>query len=1527
MKKPVQKRHIDVYLIKKALYITVVSLFSLSSLYAIQAYGESKLPETLRFKKIMQEPEPSVGEILAFYQDSAGFMWIGGRLGLARYDGDEYVIYRPDSSNPESISSNNINDILGDDEGNLWIATDAGLNRYDYANDKFIRYTHNPDDISSINANSVYRLHIDHQQQLWLTSKEGLATYNNQSDDFTRYPRNDQEKALYTQYTLDIADKEDGVYYISTGFGLKIWNSKTGEIKRFQQEPEKEGGLPHNILRSILVDSKQRIWVGSDKGLLQYLPSTESFKFYPTEIDRNTTANGISVWDVFEDSQGTIWAAYDGQGISYLDESTGMLMTSVHNELDSSSLSSSIMRRINEDRAGDVWIGAYPFGINVFERYTAAFNVKKKVADDNTSMSKSAVRSFWEEENGDLWLGTDGGGLNYYDKSEGTYTVYKNIPDDKTSLGSNEILSILKAKDGKIWAGTWNSGINILDPSTGKFEHIYATPGDSKDLENIHSWKIIQDHKDRIWIASIGGGVDRYDARTNTFINYHHLDEEKYSIADDSIWALYEDSNNTLWAGTHSGLSRYRPDTDDFISYSSNPEDPKSLSASRVQSIYEDSTGRMWIGTNGGGLNLFDRENETFSSIQVKDGLISNIINAILEDDEGNIWMSTNKGLSVYTPETATIYNFTDQNGVQQGEFNIGTAIKLKNRQLIFGGVEGYTKFNPKDVKTNDYIPPVAITDIKVLNKSVTIGAEGSPLEKSILLTKQLKFNYLQNIFSFSFSSLSFRDPKKNQYAFMLEGFDKGWQYVGSKRNATYTNLNAGTYVFRVKAANSAGVWNEEGQSITIKVTPPPWKTWWAYTLYVMAVMLIIGWYFYTQRKMLLHERQVVRRLKKVDKIKDEFLANTSHELRTPLFGIIGLAEGMIEKGTNSFQKGDIHNLSMIVASGKRLSTIVEDVLDFSRIRNNSLSLSAKPVDIRVVSDVVVALSVPMMDQEKVSIKNNIAPDTPLVHADEDRLQQILYNLIGNAIKFTAEGQINVDANIENDMCQISIKDTGIGIPPDKISDLFKSFTQVEDSDTRTQGGTGLGLAITQNLVELHHGQIWVESEANKGSTFYFTLPLAGEMAIHSEEETSKETKADKSNASYTITGRIDSQSLSAKVTDEKVLDEISAELDEPSESQNNEVYEKNKDIRILIVDDEPVNRRVLSNHLISQGFKVSEAPDSPSALELLQGEEKIDLILLDVMMPKMSGYQACQEIRKTYGRHILPVIFITAKYQLEDIITGFEAGGNDFLSKPISRQELLTRVDLHLQLLQSTRNLEDKIQERTVELQSAYEQLEALSLSDPLTNLGNRRFFEKFIDSDASESIRKYTSWREVNDPNIPNESNLVFILIDIDHFKAVNDTYGHKAGDAVLVQVAQILKDSSRSSDYVVRWGGEEFMIVARFIRKDTAHILADRICRATAKHKFDIGEGKSISVTCSIGFACYPMHSEDPAYYSWEEVVNIADMCLYAVKASGRNGWIGALETEHHVKSLDEFKAMFSKDAVTIKGSMPSNKIDWN
>ena len=1498
-----------------SIYIALF-IFVFLWIYSKNSWSEDTvaLPPELRFKKLMQQPEPSVGEVLAFYQDQIGFMWIGGRLGLARYDGDDYVIYRPDSGNPESISSNNINDIIGDSSGNLWIATDTGINRYDYATDSFTRYSHSPDDPTSINADSVYRLHIDSQGKLWLATKEGLCTYDTSTNSFTRYPSGDDDQMLYTQYTLDIADHDD-IYYIATGFGLKVWNSNTGEIEHFQQSND-DGGLPHNILRSILIDKKNRIWIGSDSGLLQFDPSTKTFERLATEIDTNTAANGAPVWDVYEDHKGTIWAAYDGQGVSYLNETSNTLVTSVNNELDRDSISSTIMRRIYEDRAGDIWIGAYPFGINIFERYTSAFHVVKNNSNDNKSINKSAIRSFWEEENGDLWVGTDGGGLNYFDKSTKTYSVFQNDPSDINTIGSNEILTMLKTDDDKLWLGTWNSGVNVMDLKTKKVKHFTATPGDPKDLENNHSWKIIQTHDGKIWIGSIGGGIDRYEG--THFVNYHHKDSEEFSVGDDSIWALFEDSENTLWVGTHSGLSKYRPVTDDFITYKHIPSDPNSISASRVQSLLEDSNGRLWVGTNGGGLNLFDKQTQTFSSIQEKDGLISNIINAILEDESGNLWMSTNKGLSVYNPESGEISNFTDKNGIQEGEFNIGTAWKTRDNKLIFGGVEGYTIFSPEQVTTNQYKPPVAITQLKVLNKDVQIGAEESPLKKSILLTKSLTFNYLQNIFSFSYASLSFRDPSNNSYAFMLEGFDKGWQMVGSQRTATYTNLDAGNYVFRVKAANNAGVWNDIGQAIHIKVTPPPWKTWWAYTLYTLAVLLIIGWYFYTQQKMLIHERQVVRRLKKVDKLKDEFLANTSHELRTPLFGIIGLAESMIEKGTNYFQKADVHNLSMIVASGKRLSTIVEDVLDFSRIRNNSLALNPKPVDLRVVSDIVVGLSKPLLNNSEIIIENKIPENIELVSADEDRLQQIFYNLIGNAIKFTEKGSIEINANIKGNYAEVSVKDTGIGIPQDKRADLFKSFTQVEDSDVRSQGGTGLGLAITQNLVELHHGKIWVESEVAKGSTFYFTLPLTEKEP----EDISTDT------TSFTIANKIQSQAIAAEATEIKHLEELNSDAEEhKSKSITSEVFESNKSIKILIVDDEPVNRRVLSNHLISQGFRVSEAPDSPSALELLREEQDIDLILLDVMMPKMSGYQACKEIRKTHGRHVLPIIFITAKYQLEDIVTGFEAGGNDFLSKPISRQELLTRVDLHLQLLQSTRNLEDKIRERTIELQDAYEQLEQLSLSDPLTNLGNRRFFEKFIESDTSESRRKFYNWQKNNESKLPNENALVFLLVDIDHFKSVNDTHGHKAGDLVIVEVANILKESSRSSDYVVRWGGEEFLIVARYICKETAHALAERVCKTTAKHKFDIGNGKYINVTCSIGYACYPFHKTDYDFYSWEDVVNIADLCLYAVKSSGRNSWIGALETGEKVETLDGFKPLLKDSKVSTKSEISHNKINWS
>jgi signal transduction histidine kinase len=413
---------------------------------------------------------------------------------------------------------------------------------------------------------------------------------------------------------------------------------------------------------------------------------------------------------------------------------------------------------------------------------------------------------------------------------------------------------------------------------------------------------------------------------------------------------------------------------------------------------------------------------------------------------------------------------------------------------MFFGSFNsGFTMFHPDSIKDNLYIPPVFISAFKRYN---TDEAEGIAIaEKGISAKKEIQVSYKDNILSFEFAALSYRNTFKNQYAYKLEGYSEQWIQLGTERRVNFTNLDPGEYTLRVKGSNNDGVWNEEGTSLKITITPPWWKTWWAYTLYgLMFAGAVFGYIRYktaAQAKELARERKVNERLRQVDKLKDDFLANTSHELRTPLHGIIGLAESSVADASVKLSERMRLNLGMIIASGKRLSSLVNDILDFSKLKTQHLAIQKKPLDVRVLVDLVLKFSAPLLAGKKLILKNEIPPDLPPVEGDENRLQQILHNLVGNAIKFTESGEVKISAAQRNGMVEIAVADTGIGISKDKQQDIFKSFEQVDASISREYGGTGLGLAITKSLVELHGGKIWVESEVGKGSTFIFTLPVS----------------------------------------------------------------------------------------------------------------------------------------------------------------------------------------------------------------------------------------------------------------------------------------------------------------------------------------------------------------------------------------------------------------------------------------------------
>lgn len=1431
----------------------------------------------LFFKHLLPTQIAAIGYVTSIAQDTQGFMWFGGANGLARYDGYDIIIFRHDDAIASSISHSYISRIAMARDGSLWVATRNGLNLFDSRSRTFKHFIISPD----VSTNDITWVHEDRKGILWLGTRGGLFSFDRLKGTATKIEDKSLNSVAETsQLVWSVVDDQDGNIWVAyQAYGISRYDPATRTFEHFMRDANLPNAHGFNDTRRLYVDNENRLMAATyGDGLYQFDVTTHQF----IKINHDTTEKGATVWSMLLDQQNNLWVG-DGSHVHLRPAQSEQFYRYFYNDADSSSPGNYVVNEIFEDRAGDIWIGYFPSGVDVVDRQASAFNNYGYSTINSNSITDGGVSSVAEDDVGNLWIGT-GYGLNYFNRRTNQFTRYSYNAENPKGLSGSTVLSIAKSSEDNLWLGIWSGGLNLFNTKTREFKHFLPDANNPHSLRGREVWSVIEDRYKDVWLAT-EEGLNKLDPKTQEF--EYFLPPPELLDGDKLLYSrvVYEDSKNNLWLGSIRGLFLFDRTKKQFLRYKHSSADAKSLSADFVLVVYEDRRGNLWIGTEGGGLNLLDRKTGKFTSYTIKDGLADNVVGGITEDEKGNLWLGTQKGISQFDPEKRSFRNYDKHHGLADNLFNRNAARFTRQGEVLMGNSKGFTLFKAGDIKNNTYAPNVVITNLEIGNKPVAINSANSPLTKTIEATSSLTLNYKDVVFSLEFSALSFHHVEDNQYAYRLLGFEENWNFVGTKRLATYTNLNAGTYIFEVKGSNNDGVWSMYPASLQIVILPPYWRTWWAYLIYISLVVGLVYWVFHVQQlklsfqaEKLQQERVVVKRLTQIDKLKDEFLANTSHELRTPLNGIIGLAESLREGVAGDVSPKMKYHLSLIVDSGKRLASLVNDILDFSQLKNKGLTLHKKPIDIKVLVDVVLTLSKPLVANKAVIFANNIPKNLPSAYADEDRVLQILHNLIGNAAKFTDRGVINVSASVLDDLLQIEVGDTGTGIPADRIDEIFESFTQLEGGIERAQGGAGLGLSVTKQLVELHGGSIRVESVLGIGSTFYFTLPMSYDLPekIHAKHTQSKFSSKDASH--YII----------------------------ESDQQERQLHKNN----ILIVDDDLINRRVISNYLSMDGYNIIEANCAEDAFSIIAAEN-IDLVLLDIMMPRISGYEACKVLRETYPAYELPIILLTARSQMNDLVMGFEAGANDFMVKPIAKEVLMVRVATHLQLHDVMRNLDKKVAERTEELNQsnavlkqaqnelefAYQKLEEASLTDPLTGLNNRRFLMESIMADIAIVERSYHDWisSQAKAPlplMQPNEQDLMFMLLDIDLFKSVNDTYGHNAGDKMLEQFSQILKNTLRESDYLVRWGGEEFLIVIRYCTREEVPELAERIRQKVENFVFDVGNGQKISKTCSIGMAAYPFYRTKPAAMTWEQVIDTADRALYLAKNHGRNCWVNIL-----------------------------------
>ena len=861
----------------------------------------------LRFKHITLDDGLSHSKVNCIFQDSQGFMWFGTNEGFNKYNGTRFTVYQSDVNDKTSVSADLIRDIIEDRKGRLWICTHAGLSMYDRDRDQFICYTSDSSSAIRLANNDILSIVEDHDGNIWLGTREGIILFNLEKQitkTWLIYP--DMGANSYWNLVNDICIDKNNILWIGTyGGGLTSFNIQTETFKHFRYNSRDPNSLSDNDVRTIYEDASGNLWIGTYEGGLNLFDKArrQFTSFYP-DIGN---AESMTIRVILDDGDGNLWLG-TRNGLYYFNPKTSQFIH-YYNDLNNPySLCNNIILTLLKDLKGDLWIGTRG-GISYLNANTSAFTHFRAHENNRHYLNNKVVYSILEDSAGDLWFGTEEGGLNYLNRSTGLFTYYMHDPQNPNSVSSNNIKALLEDFDGSIWIGTYQGGISILDRKTDQFTHYSHNPSNPNSLCSNNINVVYEDHDGDIWVGTFSNGLDLYDKSTSRFI---HLNMDKSINGSQNISTIMQDRYGFLWIGAGKSLvCRIDKKTKEITYY----HPPANLGVPDVVTISEDEQGNLWFGTSGSGLHFFNRSDESFTTYTKKANLPSNIILGILADEDGNLWLGTSNGLSRFNPKTGAIKNFFRENGLQSDQFT-PSCLKTRNGQLFYGGINGVTAFYPSAIQENSYIPPVVITNFLVFNKSIHTNDEQNILHKHISQTNELKLSYKHSVFSFEFAALNYAISEQNQYAYMLEGFETEWNFVGNRNFATYTNLNPGISTFKIKAANNDGLWNETGTSVKITITPPFWKTlWFKIILIALFVYIILHFYNYQKQKRNLLKAKALAHLAQIKLLRGQmnphFLFNALSTIRSMIFVNKNQAWQMISELAEFFRYA-LHNYDKI---------------------------------------------------------------------------------------------------------------------------------------------------------------------------------------------------------------------------------------------------------------------------------------------------------------------------------------------------------------------------------------------------------------------------------------------------------------------------------------------------------------------------------------------------------------------------------------------------------------------------------------
>jgi signal transduction histidine kinase/ligand-binding sensor domain-containing protein/DNA-binding response OmpR family regulator len=1300
-----------------------ILLVLLPLILSFQTFSQNNIPGKIQFKHLTTENGLSNNLLASVIKDSKGFIWIATLDGLNRYDGKKIKTYRHSEDDPNSLGSNEVFSLCIDPSGTLWIGTDSrGLNRYNPETDNFTRFL-NPNDTTAL-ANTIIIVISDKSGVLWLgTHHGGLHSFNPKTEKFTSYVNiPGDSSSLSHNYIWALIENSKGDIWIGTiGGGLNKFNRESQTFTRYQHDPENSNSLSNDLVPGICEDKSGALWLGTYGGGINKLTFTgnngsDVFNHYKYNPRNPSGLSGNNIDFILVDKNNVLWFGTSQTGLnrSVLDNDSLLNIISYkHDPYNPSSLIGNSIRHLFVDDDGVYWISSYG-GLNIYNSKQKPFRNYKHEAGNPFSFKGDYATTLLEDKSGAIWIGTQNGGLNKWDRKMDKIINFIHDPYNPNSISENTVKSLGEDKDGYIWVGTYAESLNKFDKKNGTFvryKHNPLKPGTVSEITLDRG--IVEDKKSGLlWIATANKGFNIYNKKTDSFFNiYNNPDSLKILSSNLYTGIRLIDRSDIFWIATkEGGIVLYDPEKDELKRLRYNPDEAASLGDNSILSVYEDKSGFYWIGTDGGGLFKLDKIDNKFRRYSMKDGLPGEGINSVLEDDHGFLWIGTNNGLSKFNPVTESFRNYDIDDGLQSSQ--VGKGIKTRSGEMIFICGSGFVVFHPDSIKDNTEIPPVYITDFYLFNKPVHVGYDSlfrrMVLSKSIIECEEIELNYDDNVFSFEFAALDYNAPIKNKYAYMMEGFDNDWNYTDAIRNlATYTNLDPGEYIFRVKGSNNDGYWNEKGASIKIIILPPWWRTNLAYIIYYLLItgLVYVFWKGQLRRMRIKHEYEMskfeAQKLHEIDELKSRFFANISHEFRTPLTLILGPSKDILDNTKETKTK---QNVSLIKRNAVRLLGLVNQLLDISKLESGNMKLQAAPRNIIPVLKGLVLSFSSYAERKRITIKFNSIEDEIIVYMDKDKFEKIIINILSNAFKFTPEsGLIEVKTCRSEKQLEVKVSDTGIGIPAERITKIFDRFYQVDGSHTREREGTGLGLSLAKELVELHRGKIEVESEPGKGSVFTISLPL-GKEHLRPEEicpEAEEENEFE----------RIDYDDI-------KIVPEPFTELSGKESLPLLLIVEDNQDVRAYIKET------------LKEDYRILEAVDGEDgwnkSVESTSGGP--DLVISDVMMPKVDGFKLCEKLKTDERTSHIPVILLTAKAAREDKLAGYETGADEYLIKPFDADELNARI----------KNL---IEQRK-RLHRYFRKHGLVNIEEQKITSGDKKFLQKCVDminehiSDTSFSV-----------------------------------------------------------------------------------------------------------------------------------------------------------------------------------------------